>query len=215
MGYDNVAKLQADQLMDGIEPSANDFKAAGVALYEPCVKAKHHKISRGPSNSNTDNPLELVHMDVCGPFQEASLGGSMYLATFVDDYSSLSVVCPIKAESRGNRAGARHAVSGQETAPQGRLWSQHRAQQDASRAVACTIARRARRVTPALRRSGAAEDSSDVAGQQLNCSPRSRASRSTLRADAPEFVHASASVSQHATLPPSSVVPSVHALHQE
>ena len=81
--------------------------------------------------------------------------------------------------------------------------------------LACTIARRARRVTPSLRRSGAAEDSSDVAGQQLNCSPRSRASRSTLRADAPEFVPASASVSQHATSPPSSVVPSVHALHQE
>ena len=54
--------------------------------------------------------------------------------------------------------------------------------------LACAIARRARRVTPSLRRSGAAEDSSDVAGQQLNCSPRSRASRSTLRADAPEFV---------------------------
>ncbi len=27
------------------------------------------------------------------------MGGSMYLATFVDDYSSLSVVCPIKAKS--------------------------------------------------------------------------------------------------------------------
>ena len=99
MGYDNMAKLQADQLVDGIKPSANDFQAAGDALCEPCVKAKHHKISRGPSNTNTDNPMELVHMDVCGPFQEASLGGSMYLATFVDDYSSLSVVRPIKAKS--------------------------------------------------------------------------------------------------------------------
>ena len=63
------------------------------------MKAKHHKISRGPSNTNTSNPLELVHMDVCGPFQEASLGGSRYLATFVDDYSSMSVVCPVKAKS--------------------------------------------------------------------------------------------------------------------
>ena len=99
MGYDNMAKLQADQLVDGIEPSAKDFKVAGDALCEPCVKAKHHKISRGPSNTSTNNPLELVHMDVCGPFQEASLGGSKYLATFVDDFSSLSVVCPIKAKS--------------------------------------------------------------------------------------------------------------------
>ena len=57
MGYDNMAKLQADQLVDGIKPSASDFKEAGVPLCEPCVKAKHHKISRGPSNTNTDNPL--------------------------------------------------------------------------------------------------------------------------------------------------------------
>jgi len=95
MGYDNMAKLQTGQLVDGIEPSAKDFKAAGDALCEPCVKAKHHKISRGPSNTSTNNPLELVHMDVCGPFQEASLGGSMYLATFVDDYSSLRERCYI------------------------------------------------------------------------------------------------------------------------
>ena len=108
MGYDNMAKLQTDQLVDGIQPSAKDFKAAGDALCEPCVKAKHHKISRGPSNTNTSNPLELVHMDVCGPFQEASLGGSRYLATFVDDYSSLSVVCPIKAKS--DVAGVRESV---------------------------------------------------------------------------------------------------------
>jgi hypothetical protein len=47
----------------------------------------------------TDNPMELVHMDVCGPFQEASMGGSVYLATFLDDFSGLSVVCPIKAKS--------------------------------------------------------------------------------------------------------------------
>jgi hypothetical protein len=81
--------------------------------------------------------------------------------------------------------------------------------------LACTIARRARRATPSLRRSGAAEDSIDVAGQQISCSPRFRASRSTLRADAPEFVPASASVSQHAMLPPSSVASHVHASHQE
>ena len=83
MGYDNMAKLQADQLVDGIEPSAKDFKVAGDALCEPCVKAKHHKISRGPSNTSTNNPLELVHMDVCGPFQEASLPG-MHLDLVTD-----------------------------------------------------------------------------------------------------------------------------------
>ena len=40
-------------------------------------------------------------------------------------------------------------------------------------------------------------------------------SRSTLRADAPEFVPASAALSQHTSSPLSSVVRPVHALHQE
>ncbi|MCI27168.1 retrovirus-related pol polyprotein from transposon tnt 1-94, partial [Trifolium medium] len=31
--------------------------------------------------------LEVVHSDVCGPFDEKSLGGNMYFITFVDEYS--------------------------------------------------------------------------------------------------------------------------------
>ena len=30
-------------------------------------------------------PLELVHTDICGPMPEQSLGGSLYIITFVDD----------------------------------------------------------------------------------------------------------------------------------
>ena len=39
------------------------------------------------------NKLDLVHMDVCGPLPESSLGGIRYVATFLDEYSQLSVVC--------------------------------------------------------------------------------------------------------------------------
>ena len=81
--------------------------------------------------------------------------------------------------------------------------------------LACTLARRARRATPSAQRSGAAEGRIDVAGQQRSCSPHLHASRSTLRADAPEFVPASAALSQHTSSPLSSVVRPVHALHQE
>lgn len=81
--------------------------------------------------------------------------------------------------------------------------------------LACTIARRAWRATPSQQRPGAAEGRIDVVGQQASCSQCSNATRSTLRADAPEFVPASASVSQHTTSTPSSVLPHVHTLHQE
>ena len=38
-------------------------------------------------------------MDVCGPMQVPSLGGSVYLATFLDDYTKLSTVRPLRSKS--------------------------------------------------------------------------------------------------------------------
>ncbi|GAU11497.1 hypothetical protein TSUD_344870 [Trifolium subterraneum] len=35
----------------------------------------------------SSNVLEVVHSDVCGPFDEKSLGGNRYFITFVDEYS--------------------------------------------------------------------------------------------------------------------------------
>lgn len=55
---------------------------------EACVEGK---LSRKPYKSvgeiRTKPKLQLVHSDVCGPFQTESLGGKKYFATFIDDYS--------------------------------------------------------------------------------------------------------------------------------
>jgi hypothetical protein len=84
LGYDNLASLVKDDLVTGINVPADDFKAAGTNVCEPCVKGKH---ARSPfSTSETgkaSRPLELVHMDVCGPVTPQSRGGANYLATFL------------------------------------------------------------------------------------------------------------------------------------
>jgi hypothetical protein len=68
MGYDNLASLVNKDLVTGINVPADDFKKAGTNVCEPCVKGKH---ARSPfSTSETgkaSRPLELIHMDVCGP----------------------------------------------------------------------------------------------------------------------------------------------------
>jgi hypothetical protein len=41
----------------------------------------------------SSNVLEVVHSDVCGPFDVNSLGGNRYFITFVDDYMSIAGRC--------------------------------------------------------------------------------------------------------------------------
>ena len=86
--------------------------------------------------------------------------------------------------------------------------------------LACAIARRARRASPSQQRTGAAGVRIDAAGPSSRMTsephpPSHRVlTRSTLRADAPEFVPAAARL-QRSTSLPSTVAPHAHSLHQE
>ena len=82
LGYDNLAKLAAGELVTGMNTSAAEFKAAGEKACGTCITSKQHKVPRPTSSSDTERPLELVHTDVCGPLEVPSLGGSLYLATY-------------------------------------------------------------------------------------------------------------------------------------
>ena len=99
LGYDNLARLQQQNMVKGIGVETSAFKSAGNKVCETCIKAKQHRLPFQASQSDSVKPLELLHMDVCGPLPEPSLGGSKYLATFLDDFSKLSVVRPISSKS--------------------------------------------------------------------------------------------------------------------
>jgi hypothetical protein len=94
LGYDNLARLTT--MVDGIGISANDFKAAKSEPCEPCLKGKQHRLPFPESKTATHTPLELIHTDLCGPLPTKSIGGASYIATFLDDYSGLSVVRLLK-----------------------------------------------------------------------------------------------------------------------
>lgn len=57
-----------------------------------CAAAKQARDSFPISTSTTDSPLQLVHMDVMGPFPIESLGGSRYVLTLLDDHTRFSAV---------------------------------------------------------------------------------------------------------------------------
>ncbi len=79
-----LRELAASRLVDGFGFNFDGGK--DIELCEPCVKGKHHK-SPFPVSSGmlAEEPLDLVHTDLCGKVNAKSIGGSEYFLVFVDD----------------------------------------------------------------------------------------------------------------------------------
>lgn len=100
LGLDNLKKLVQHDMVKGINLKPSDITdMAADHICSTCLQAKQTRLPFGPSEPKTTDILELVHMDVCGPMPETSLGGHRFFATFLDDYSGLSSVVPLKAKS--------------------------------------------------------------------------------------------------------------------
>ncbi|PNX57886.1 putative retrotransposon Ty1-copia subclass protein [Trifolium pratense] len=48
--------------------------------------------------SRASKQLEVVHSDVCGPFDTESLGGNRYFVSFVDEFNKMMWVYPMKTK---------------------------------------------------------------------------------------------------------------------
>lgn len=57
---------------------------------EPCIPCINGKSSKSPfknKGTRAKQILEIVHTDICGPMEEASFAGSIYMLLFIDDYT--------------------------------------------------------------------------------------------------------------------------------
>lgn len=87
IGYANSFKLVRRDIVKGTGLPDKDMRPP-EGVCEPCIFGKHHRNPFPVSFKNAKEKLELVHMDVCGPISEVSLGGSRYVSTFlVYDYT--------------------------------------------------------------------------------------------------------------------------------
>ncbi|GBM92498.1 Retrovirus-related Pol polyprotein from transposon TNT 1-94 [Araneus ventricosus] len=72
-------------------------------LTEDCISCKLAKSRRVSFKSmgqiRSKRPLELLHMDLCGPLPVLSQGGNRYIFTIVDDFSRKVTVFPIRNKS--------------------------------------------------------------------------------------------------------------------
>ena len=67
---------------------------------ERCIFGKQHRETFPVGKSyRVHTPLEIVHSNICGPMQTASIGGCNYFLTFIDDYSRKTWVHFLKHKS--------------------------------------------------------------------------------------------------------------------
>ena len=77
-----MQKLAKQKLVNGFNYDATKE----INFCESCVKGKHHR-SQFPTSGGkrSEEPLGLVHSDLCGKMSAESLSGAEYFLTFIDD----------------------------------------------------------------------------------------------------------------------------------
>ena len=93
----HISRERLERLvMDGILPNL-DFTDLGVCV--DCIKGKQTKhTKKGATRSN--ELLEIIHTDICGPFDTPSIGGEKYFITFIDDFSRFCYIYLLHEKSQ-------------------------------------------------------------------------------------------------------------------
>ena len=98
LGMRNMGKLVEKGMVTGIVLDPRVFKEDTHC--EPCVLAKMH---RSPFPESTSEPERgLIHSDLCGPLSPASLGGSRYILTVLEDSTKFSIVTVLKTKDQAS-----------------------------------------------------------------------------------------------------------------
>ena len=81
LAHAHFSVLKAIALQHGIQLVEDLAPCSGCSMAKRiCASTPHHTTSRAAA------PMDMVHIDIAGPFQE-SLGGSRYVVMFVDSAS--------------------------------------------------------------------------------------------------------------------------------
>jgi hypothetical protein len=95
LNFGGLKELSIKKMVNGL-PSINQPDQ----LCEGCLVGKQHRESfPKESMSRAKQPLELIHSDICGPIEPASLGENRYFLLFIDDYSRKTWVYFLKQKS--------------------------------------------------------------------------------------------------------------------
>ena len=69
-----------------------------------CIKGKLPAKTRKQKISRSQEILDLIHTDICGPISLAALGNYRYFIIFIDDYSRYGYIELIREKSDSSEA---------------------------------------------------------------------------------------------------------------
>ncbi|GLI61680.1 hypothetical protein VaNZ11_004116 [Volvox africanus] len=93
LGLGNLERLVGEGMVSGVRFAKEQVKGAGDAgVCEPCVMSRQRRGPFPSTGHKVDQPLALIHLDVCGPMPERTPTGSLYLTVLLDDYTGFSAV---------------------------------------------------------------------------------------------------------------------------
>ncbi|KAL5603949.1 hypothetical protein FOVSG1_006699 [Fusarium oxysporum f. sp. vasinfectum] len=92
LGERNIKRLM--NMSTGIRPDDSASNPCGG-----CVQGKLRECPHIRPIKKGTYPLECIHADIAGPFPEAGVDGSRYWACFIDDFTQMSWVYPVKERS--------------------------------------------------------------------------------------------------------------------
>jgi transposase InsO family protein len=112
MGHSSYETVKA---IDNAEPlSVYGLKLHGLQKDDTpchgCQLGKSHCLPFPTSSKRAENPLEIVHSDLVGPFQTNSIQGNKYFATFIDDCSKIAVITYMKSKDQFKQAFINYKV---------------------------------------------------------------------------------------------------------
>ncbi|RKK66392.1 Retrovirus-related Pol polyprotein from transposon TNT 1-94 [Fusarium oxysporum] len=92
LGERNIKRLM--NMSTGIRPDDSTSNPCGA-----CVQGKLRECPHIRPIKKGTYPLECIHADIAGPFSEVGVDGSRYWACFIDDFTQMSWVYPVKERS--------------------------------------------------------------------------------------------------------------------
>lgn len=91
--FGTLADMQRKGMLPNCQLTARDFLSAREnEVCTPCMAGKMHRSSHSTSVNKAPHVNFRVHSDVMGPLRTATLTGSRYVVTLMDEYSGFSMI---------------------------------------------------------------------------------------------------------------------------